>query len=239
MAMRVAPMVAEMEVRGGSSVVRREVQNINPGRLAFETRIYRVEIDENGAATETPADDDFLVFPPQGILPPGGRQVVRIQWVGDLEIPTSQAYYVSIEQLPVAFEPVEGDELAAKVQVLYNLRALVVVSPPGASPDVAAENVVSATYEVPPPAGSDAEPQEVSGLKITLKNDGRRHALMSAFSWKLVGTDPEGNFLRVDLSPQELAQVVGTGYVPALGKRTFNLPVSGFGDEPIELTFKR
>lgn len=238
-AMRVSPMVAEMEVRGGSSVARLEVQNINAGRLAFEVRVYRLEIDENGIASETDADDDFLIFPPQGVLPPGGRQVVRLQWVGEGDIPTSQAYYVSVEQLPVAFDQVEEGDLGAKVQVLYNLRALVVVSPPGATPDVEAQSVVAATYGLPPPPGSDADPQQVSGVEVTLKNDGRRHAMMSNFTWKLVGKDEAGDFLRVDVSPQELAQIVGTGYVPALGKRTFNLPISGFGSEPIELTFKQ
>lgn len=238
-ALRVSPMVAEMEVSGGGSVARIEVQNINAGRLAFETRVYRINIDENGVTTEIAADDDFLIFPPQGVLPPGGRQVVRLQWVGEGDIPTSQAYYVSVEQLPVAFDQVEEGELAAKVQVLYNLRALVVVSPPGATPDVSAETVVAANYQLPPEPGSEAEPATISGVRVTLKNEGRRHAMMSNFGWKLVGKDPEGNFLRVDLSPQELSQVVGTGYVPALGKRTFDLPIPGFGDQPIELTFKR
>lgn len=38
-AMRVSPMVIEMESSGGSAVARLEVQNINRGNLAFESRI--------------------------------------------------------------------------------------------------------------------------------------------------------------------------------------------------------
>ncbi|MEL6239291.1 MAG: fimbria/pilus periplasmic chaperone [Pseudomonadota bacterium] len=238
-AMRVSPMVLEMEATGGGSVARVEVQNINQGRLAFETRVYRMEIDTNGQITETPADDDFLIFPPQGVLAPGGRQVVRLQWVGEPEIPTSQSYYVSVEQLPVAFDEGSEDEVAAQVQVLYNLRALVVVSPPDARPEVTAKSARASAYEVPPSPGSDAAALTVQGVQVVLKNTGRRHAMMSNFGWKLEGKDEDGNFLRVDVSPEELSQAVGTGFVPALGERTFNLPITGFGESPIELTFKR
>ena len=72
-AMRVSPMVVEMESRGSDAVARIEVQNINPGNLPFETRIYQMTINADGTITETPADDRFLVFPPQGVLSAGGR----------------------------------------------------------------------------------------------------------------------------------------------------------------------
>src|SRR5690606_5036326 len=136
LAMRVSPMVVEMDAQGTDSVARLEVQNVNQTSLAFETRVFLMTIDEDGSIVETPADDKFLIFPPQGVLPPGGRQVVRLQWVGEPDLAASNAYYVSIEQLPVAFEPTTVETVAAQVQVLYNMRALVVVAPSGARPDV-------------------------------------------------------------------------------------------------------
>ena len=238
-AMRVSPMVVEMESNGSNTVARVEVQNINPGKLAFQTRVFRMEIDKDGKITETPADDKFLVFPPQGALPPGGRQVIRLQWVGEPEIPTSQAYYVSVEQLPVPFEPGSKDAASAQVQVLYTMRALVVVAPPGAKPDVKAASVHQVNYQPPALPGATEQPPLQDGVAITLRNDGRRHAMMSNFAWHLEGTDRDGKFLRVDVSSEELARVVGTGYVPAQGERTFNLPVPGFGSGPIKLTFAK
>src|SRR3546814_4903745 len=106
-----------------------------------------MEIDKDVNIVGTPADQDCLVFPPQGVLPAGGRQVVRLQWVGGAELATSQAYYVSVEQLPVAFEPGAADAIGAQVQVLYNMRALVVVAPPGAKPDVKATTVKQVMYQ--------------------------------------------------------------------------------------------
>lgn len=239
LAMRVSPMVVEMESRGSGAVARIEVQNINPGNLAFQTRVFRMEIDRDGNITEVPADQDFLIFPPQGVLPASGRQVVRLQWVGDAELAASQAYYVSVEQLPVPFEPGAVDSVGAQVQVLYNMRALVVVAPPGAKPDVKATTVRQATYQPAALPGATESPPMQDGVEITLRNDGRRHALMANFGWQLEGTDPAGKWLRVDISPEELNRAVGTGYVPAQGERTFRVPVPGFGSGPIKLTFKR
>ncbi len=238
-AMRVSPMVVEMESRGSGAVARIEVQNINAGKLAFQTRIFRMDIDKDGVITETAADDQFLVFPPQGALPASGRQVVRLQWVGDAEIATSQAYYFSVEQLPVAFEPGSAESVGAQVQILYNMRALVVVAPPGAKPDVKADSVKQVNYQPPAlPGAKDAPPMQ-DGVEVVLRNSGRRHAMMSNFGWQIEGTDSNGKWLRVDVSPEELTRAVGTGYVPALGERTFRLPIPGFGSGPIKLLFKQ
>lgn len=239
LAMRVSPMVVEMETRGTNAVARIEVQNINTGNLAFQTRVFRMEIDKDGNITETPADDQFLIFPPQGVLPVGGRQVVRLQWVGEVEMATSQAFYVSVEQLPVAFEPGSADSVGAQVQVLYNMRALVVVAPPGAKPDVKATAVKQVNYQPPALPGASDLPPKQDGVEITLRNEGRRHALMANFGWQLEGTDTAGKWLRVDISPEELNRAVGTGYVPAQGERIFRVPVPGFGPGPIKLSFKR
>lgn len=238
-AMRVSPMVVEMESRGSDAVARIEVQNINAGKLAFQTRIFRMEIDKDGNISETPADDQFLVFPPQGALPASGRQVVRLQWVGDAELATSQAYYFSVEQLPVAFEPGGAEAVGAQVQILYNMRALVVVAPPGAKPEVKAASVKQLNYQPPAGPGAKVLPPMQDGVEIVLRNSGRRHAMMSNFGWQLEGTDTKGKWLRVDVSSEELTRAVGTGYVPAMGERTFRLPVPGFGQGPIKLLFKQ
>lgn len=238
-AMRVSPMVVEMESRGADAVARIEVQNINSGKLAFQTRVFRMEIDETGKMTETPADEQFLIFPPQGALSAGARQVIRLQWVGNPEIANSEAYYVSVEQLPVAFEPGSPETASAQVQILYNMRALVVVAPPGAKPDVKAASVKQISYQPAALPGSTEVPPMVDGVEITLRNDGRRHAMMANFGWQLEGTDTNGKWLRVDVSPEELNRAVGTGYVPAQGQRTFRLPVPGFGQGPIKLSFKQ
>jgi fimbrial chaperone protein len=238
-AMRVSPMVAEITTRGAGSAARIEVQNINQVPLPFEARVTRIDYDAQGVMTETPADGDFLVFPPQGLIPPSGRQVVRMQWVGDPALPTSRAYYLAIRQLPVALErPTET--MAAQVQVVYHMKALITVAPPGAAPKV---ELVSATpVQITPPAEPGKPAGAASpGVEIKVRNTGARYAMMSAAKWTIEGADRAGKPLKVEVSPDELNRVVGVGYLaPAGGLRTFQVPTAAaFGPGPIKVRFGR
>ena len=238
-AMRVSPMVVEMATTGSDSTARVEVQNLNTSTLPFETRISRVEFAADGTTTETPADADFIVFPPQGILPQGARQVIRLQWVGGADIPASRAYYLSVNQLPVAPDQTQGQ--GGQVQLVYHMKALVVVSPPGATPNVEAQSAKSIEYQPPAAKQGDPLPAKVPGVEITLKNIGRRHALMAQLRWVLEGTDPAGKPLRMMVSSEELSRAIGSGYVPAAGGvRTYQLAVvTAFGPGPIKVKFLR
>src|SRR3546814_12745376 len=82
LAMRVSPMVVEMESRGTNAVARIEVKNINPGSLAFETRVFQTEIQKDGNIVETTAHQAFLVFPPRDMLPAGLRAVSPLIGLG-------------------------------------------------------------------------------------------------------------------------------------------------------------
>lgn len=234
-AMRVSPMVVEMTTTGTDATARVEVQNMNSGNLAFETRITQVEFDAAGHTTETPADGDFIVFPPQGVLPQGGRQVVRLQWAGPTDMPTSRAYYLSVNQLPVAVDQTGG----AQVQVVYHMKALVVVAPPGATPNVTTESAKPIDYQPPAAKQGDPLPPKVPGVEITLKNTGRRHAMMSVLRWVIEGNDTEGKPMRFIISPEDLSRVIGSGYVPGgNGVRTYQLPLAkAFGPGPIKVKF--
>ncbi len=237
-AMRVSPMIVEMTTTGSDAVARVEVQNLNAGKLPFETRITRLSFDENGVPSETPADADFIVFPPQGMLPQGARQVIRLQWVGGADIPTSQAYYLSVNQLPIPVDPT-GAAQAAQVQVVYHMKALVVVAPPNAQPNVSATSVKPIDYQPPAAKQGDPLPPTVPGLEVTMKNTGRRHAMMSALKWIIEGKDTAGKPLRVLLSEEDLNRGIGSGYVPGGGgTRVFRFGVvKAFGPGPINVKF--
>jgi fimbrial chaperone protein len=239
-AMRVSPIIIEMSSTGSGAVARIEVQNLNQAALPFETRVTRIVFDDEGRMTETPADGDFLIFPPQGLVPPGGRQVMRLQFVGDQNLTISQAYYVSVNQLPVTLEPGQNGESSARVQVLYNMKALVAVAPPGATPNVAAVSASAVDYQ-PPAVEGQALPPKVPGVEIVMRNTGRRYAMMSAVNWILTGRDRQGRPLNKTFTSEELNRLVGTGYVAALAQnRRFRLPVeTPFGSGPIQVRFRR
>jgi fimbrial chaperone protein len=253
-AMHVAPMVSELTTTGAGSAARIEVGNVGSVALPFETHITRLDFTENGEVVETPADEDFLVFPPQGLVSVGGRQVVRAQWVGEPKLEVSRAYYLAVSQLPVSTESTKfegGGGLDLKV--LYTMKALIVVAPPGAEPDV---KVVSASQvAVAPPqakidpaltGGAAQEPPAeafVPGVEITVTNLGKRYALMSGATWNLGGVDASGKPVMVQLTSADVSEAIGVGYVaPAGGKRTFRVPTMGVQfakDKPIQVRFTR
>lgn len=241
-AMRVSPMVSELTTTGAGSAARIEVGNVGSAALPFETMITRIEVDADGDIVETPADEDFLVFPPQGLVPVRGRQVVRVQWVGEPTIDSSHAYYLWVKQLPVATDPSIPDSGGVvSVQVLYTMKALIVVAPPGAEPKVEVVSVTPAMV-APPVAEVDpsltggetaAPPPAEPGVEIVVANSGKRYALMSGATWVVEGTDKTGQAFRREYASNDISQLVGVGYLAPLGgKRTFKLPTGGVELDP-------
>lgn len=247
-AMRVSPMVSELTTSGAGSTARIEVGNIGNAPLPFETLLTRMELDNEGNMTEVPADEEFLIFPPQGLVAVGGRQVVRVQWIGAPDIPTSQAYYLWVRQLPVSTssEPTDSGG-SASVQVLYTMKALIVVAPEGAEPDVrilsaAAVELPEQPAPPPPAEGEEAQPVPTHGVAVTVVNEGRRYALMSGATWIVEGTDMSGQAFARQYTGDEISKAVGVGYLPPLGgRRTFTLPTEVVLDssKPVSIRFGR
>lgn len=243
-AMRVSPMVVEMTTAGSGSTARVEVQNLNPGNLTFETRITRIDYDADGVQSETPADGDFLVFPPQGVLPQNARQVVRLQWVGGAELPASRAYYLSINQIPVQFAPsTDPNSAGAQVQIVYHIKALVTVAPPKAAPKV--EFVSAKPVIIPPkPVPGSTEPPKgagVPGLAVTVRNTGTRYAMMAGATWTIDGTGADGKSRHLVLAGDALNRDIGAGYLaPLTGVRTFQVATdTPFANAPIKVRFSK
>ena len=250
-AMRVSPMVSELTTTGAGSAARIEVGNVGSVALPFETKITRMDVDADGNVVETPADEDFLVFPPQGLVPVGGRQVVRVQWVGEPRIEASQAYYLWVRQLPVVTDPTQSEAGGAvSVSVLYTMKALIVVAPPGAEPKVELVSVKPAMITPPAPevdpslTGGQALPPPPAepGVEVVVSNTGKRYALMSGATWVLEGTDTAGQPFSRQFSSDEISKTVGVGYLaPSGGRRTFRLPTGTELDpaKPLTLRFAR
>lgn len=247
-AMRVSPMVSELTTSGAGSTARIEVGNVGGAPLPFETLLTRMDVDGEGNIVETPADEDFLVFPPQGLVPVGGRQVVRVQWVGAPELPASQAYYLWVRQLPVEIEE-EANSTggAANIQVLYTMKALIVVAPPAAQANVELVSAQPALVsrrgpEIDPALGEVAASGSVPGVKIVVRNTGRRYALMSGANWNVEATDTDGQPFVHHFTSEEISQAVGVGYLqPLTGVRSFELPTAKALDpsKPVRVRFSQ
>ncbi len=202
-AMSVTPIVLDMTTSGGKA---KQITVVNDGAkpLPVEIVVSRIELDEKGEISSKPAGDEFLVFPPQALLKAGATQNFRIQWVGDPQIPTSQHYVFSVNQVPVKMP--EGK---SGVQVVFNFATIVNVAPAGGK---------SAIALVKSGIGKDDKGKPRPAL--TVRNPGNSYAKLTDATIKLSG----GSWSET-LTPEKLRQSMGVGLVQPGKTRRFLIPV--------------
>jgi len=101
-ALQVKPMVFDMSALGQDSRKVISVANDAATPVPMEVVVNRLDLGPNGEMIRTPGGgDDFLIFPPQTVIPAHATQTFRIQWVGDPDLPQSRSYNISVNQIPV------------------------------------------------------------------------------------------------------------------------------------------
>lgn len=105
-----------------------------------------------------PADDKFMIYPPQTIIPAKAAQKVRIQWLGDSQMQDEQAYRLIAEQVHVSLEK---DQTG--VNMLMKLEGALYVQPSKTRSNVKVTGFA--------PQGDK--------LGITIANTGNRHQLLN------------------------------------------------------------
>lgn len=216
-------MILDLSPTGRGSVGRVELTNDADSDIAYEVRMMRGDISTGGELTLTPADEQFLVFPPQSLVEANSQQVFRIQYVGDEALDQSQIYYLSIRQIPVAF-----DEGRNQVQVVINYNVLVNVVPDGTSPQPV---IREAVYVERPQSIEGLTEEEMPeaipterGLLIDLGNDGSRYFFAGRAAWSISGQTVDGEAFELNLSGREAAAYTGVGVIAPGKTRQFFIP---------------
>jgi fimbrial chaperone protein len=202
-AMSVSPVTLDLSATGKNKD-QISVVNDSSAPLPVEIIISSLEMDENGKTTAKPAADEFLLFPPQALIPPGGTQSFRVQWVGDPQIQRSQSYIFSVNQVPVQMPKGQSG-----VQVVFNFATVVNVAPASGH---AGLDLVS--------AGVGKDDQGKLRPAVTVKNPGNIHAKLTDATIKL-----SGGAWSQTLRPEQLRQVMGVGLVQPGKTRRFLLPL--------------
>lgn len=206
-AARVSPMIVEIAPMGRGSIARVELSNPGTSEFPVEAQMFRGVITEAGELELTPADDQFLLFPTQKIVPARSQQVFRVQYIGTSELTASDMYYMQIRQLPVEIAPGQS-----QVQVTVNFNVLVNVIPNGARPEPVFESVHPAVR------------QDVPGIEVRLANRGSRYFTAGTVPWRVSGTAEDGSALDVRLPPEEMSKLIGVGVVAPGRTRIFFIP---------------
>jgi P pilus assembly chaperone PapD len=190
-AANVQPLSLELVSIGANSRSSIQVVNDSAAPMPVEVVFKKLDIGEDGKTTESPAGDEFLVFPPQAVVPAGATQSFRIQWVGAPDIKKSQTYMLSVNQLPVKMKAGESG-----VQMVFDFGVVVSVAPAGAQSALKLVNAEAATQG------------KKHGAAITVENPGVMYSYFSDAKLTL----QSGSWRKV-ISPGELRQLVGYGVV--------------------------
>lgn len=203
-AMSVSPTHVELRSAGSESRAQVVVRNDSNAPLPVEASLKRLVVDRNGKSRATAPSDDFLVFPPQTLIPPGASQVFRITWVGEPLLDSSQSYQLTLSQIPVRLNTSNN-----RVQVVMAFGVVINVAPPRGQAQL---DLIG--------AGLTRSAKGGRNPVITVRNPSRVHALLPKSTIRLAG---EG--WSTTLTPSFLDQNVGIGLVQPGKERRFVLPV--------------
>lgn len=206
-AARVSPMIVEISPLGRGSVARVELSNPGQNEFPVEVQMFRGVISEAGELELIPADDQFLVFPSQRVVPAQSQQVFRVQYIGEPEIASSEMYYMQIRQIPVNVTPTES-----QVQVVVNFNVLVNVIPEGARAEPVVESIRPAVRD------------DVTGIEVRLANRGTRYFTAGTAPWQISGTAADGSAVDVRLTAEQVSGTIGVGVVAPGRARVFFIP---------------
>jgi len=192
-------MIYDLKPVGQGSAIVVRVENTNDKPITIEVAAERRTFDENGAESRTPADDDFVLFPPQAVIQPGATQALRVQYVGPPRLPASVMYTVTVKQIPIQL-PAGGP---SGVQFVFNFSTLADVVPDGARAQI---ETVSLT------------PQPV-GYALRIHNSGNKYANLAISSVVLTGP----GFTRT-LEGEDWRKTLGPSWILPGADRVIKLP---------------
>jgi len=203
-AMTVTPTQIEMTSAGRTSRSAITVVNNGADALAVELVVKKATLDEAGVPKASSAGDEFLIMPPQALIPPDATQNFRIQWLGEPLLEKSETFLVYVNQIPVKLP-----KRTRGVQVIFGMGVMVNVAPPRGEPEL-----------------------KVLGSGVVTDARGRRHPTLTVFNPTNVHALFPQSTVRLSsgdwsatLSSGELAQSIGIGLVQPGHRRRFVLPV--------------
>ena len=180
-----SPSVASLSPSGKNSSRIYSLSNEADKPVAVEITISRFKRDETGKAVgvEEDAMQNFMVYPARVVLMPKETRLVQVAWIGPGDIKEERGYHILAKQVPVPLGEEKEDLLPGKarieIDVLFNYRGIVYITPKKAKPKVVVESV----------AGWEGEAAE---LTVTCANRGTGLANMQGYCIRIAPLDKDG-----------------------------------------------
>jgi fimbrial chaperone protein len=212
-AFQLVPIVQDFDPTGRGATRIFRLENPQNREQTVTVRIVTRAIAPDGSETNEETED-FIAFPTEAIIPPGGVQIVRVQYIGNPSPERELAYRIIAESAPIA------GQIAQASQVLIALRYVgsIYVVPRGAQARLALESATQTP-------GPDGTPR----LEIVVANDGTAHGITAKAALRVRG----GGVARE--LPKDAAAALESANILAGGRRRFLLPwPAGIPLGPIE-----
>ena len=203
-AMTVTPTHVELISTGSRSRTLITVVNPTTRPLPVEATILRATLDDAGVPQMAKSGEDFLIMPPQALIPPGATQNFRVQWLGDPLIESSQTFMLYMTQIPVQLP-----QAITGVQVVMSIGVMINVAPPRGVPNL---QVVD--------TGVVTDRQGKRHPTLTVLNPSKVHALLPQSTITLTSA----NWSQT-ITSGTLTERIGIGLVQPGRRRTFVLPI--------------
>ncbi len=218
-AFELVPIRMEFEPAGRGANQSFRLENGSSNTVAIQVSMLTRQIDVNGKETNAPAEDDFLVYPPQVLLKPNQVQTLRVKWLGTPKPEKELAYRILAEELPVNRE--KDTQNGGKIDFLVRYLGAVYIVPKGAKANVVLESAAPQT---------DAAGKRQ--IELIFHNRGTAHSILSDLRLKI-----QAGGKTVELGPEALKNVAGENIL-AGQKRRFVLPwPEGLPEGPLQVTF--
>ncbi|MEL6361683.1 MAG: fimbria/pilus periplasmic chaperone [Pseudomonadota bacterium] len=222
LAYSVTPLSVKLEgVPGARTSLR--VENDKQTALTIEATVMRRLINEDGSEELRPADDDFIVLPPQSIIQPGKVQNLRVQYVGEPLNDGSAHYRIIVAQVPVEFK--DGrDSAAAAIVVRFAVGVNLYAPNAGPAKMSTFANLENDGLLVELSTESKNQPISLRGFEYSFRN--------------ALGAEHDLNFVK-------LGDALGASVIPSGSSRRVKLDKSLFPDDffaaggPIEFNANR
>lgn len=226
-ALQVKPIIFDMSSAGSDSRKAITVTNSAATPVPMELLVNRLDLGPNGEMIKTPGGgEDFLIFPPQTIIPANSTQTFRIQWIGDPEIAESRSYNISVNQIPVKPPALPEDETRMSIQIVYSFVATVTVRPPQGVSSFQIRNAEAA---------QDKDGKR--GVALTIENSGNLHNYLANAEVRLQASDWSRK-----LAPPAVRALAGPGLVLPYHTRRIFIPIDDLPRNPgavtASITFK-
>ena len=209
-AQRVYPLVFELAPFGSDAQTSLWIENSGQTPTSVEIVVNSVSMTEDGTESWTPADEDFLIFPPLAVVQPGGTQKVAVQYVGDPDLKASRAFRVSVRQVPV---DLSGSGTVG-VAVAVNFNTLANVVPAGVAAELQPRSLT---------------PQAEEGKwEIVLENTGTRFARFSEMEWSFEDAAGQAQVIAGN-DLKGMTEGNGSNFLPPQTTRRLRIPaLQGF-----------